>query len=116
MNFPFMEEAELCDTKIQDQTIVAVDLGINTTATVSVMLANGTILGRHFCKLSGRNRPFDAQHQPDQKGPADMGTGRHPTYGQKQKESTTTSLLRRRSCSSSIPLSYTMQTRSYLNT
>ena len=52
LDFPFMEEAELCDTKIQDQTIVAVDLGINTAATVSVMRANGTILGRHFCKLS----------------------------------------------------------------
>ena len=52
LDFPFMEEAELCDTKIQDQTIVAVDLGINTVATVSVMRANGTILGRHFCKLS----------------------------------------------------------------
>lgn len=52
LDFPFMEEAELCATKIQDQTIVAVDLGINTTATVSVMRANGTILGRHFCKLS----------------------------------------------------------------
>ena len=48
-----MEETELCDTKIQDQTIVAVDLGINTAATVSVMRANGTILGRDFCKLSG---------------------------------------------------------------
>ena len=52
LDFPFMEETELCDTKIQDQTIVAVDLGINTAATVSVMRANGTILGRHFCKLS----------------------------------------------------------------
>ena len=52
LDFPFIEEAELCDTKIQDQTIVAVDLGINTAATVSVICADGTILGRHFCKLS----------------------------------------------------------------
>ena len=32
--------------------ILAVDLGINTAATISVMRSDGTILGRHFCKLS----------------------------------------------------------------
>jgi IS605 OrfB family transposase len=52
LDFPFMEEVELCNTDIQEQTIVAVDLGINTAATVSVMRSDGTILGRHFCKLS----------------------------------------------------------------
>lgn len=52
LDFPFMEEVELCNTDIWNQTIVAVDLGINTAATVSVMRADGTILGRHFCKLS----------------------------------------------------------------
>ena len=34
-----------------DRTIVAVDLGINTAATVSIIQSDGTILGRHFCKL-----------------------------------------------------------------
>lgn len=52
LDFPFMEEVELCNTDIQEQTIVAVDFGINTAATVSVMRSDGTILGRHFCKLS----------------------------------------------------------------
>lgn len=52
LDFPFMEEVELCNTDIQEQTIVAVDLGINTAATASVMRSDGTILGRHFCKLS----------------------------------------------------------------
>lgn len=52
LDFPFMEEVELCNTDIQEQTIVPVDLGINTAATVSVMRSDGTILGRHFCKLS----------------------------------------------------------------
>ena len=52
LDFPFQEEVELYSTDILDQTIVAVDLGINTAATVSVMRADGTILGRHFCKLS----------------------------------------------------------------
>ena len=52
LDFPFEEEVTLCDTKVYDQTIVAVDLGINSAATVSVMRSDGTILGRHVCKLS----------------------------------------------------------------
>ena len=51
LDFPFEENVKLCDTVIYDQTIVAVDLGINTAATMSVMRSDGTILGRHFCKL-----------------------------------------------------------------
>lgn len=51
LDFPFEEEAKLCDTSVTDQTVVSVDLGINTAATVSVMCSDGTILGRHFCKL-----------------------------------------------------------------
>ncbi|MCR5747325.1 MAG: transposase [Lachnospiraceae bacterium] len=52
LDFPFEENVKLTDTSIYEQTIVAVDLGINTAATVSVMHSDGTILGRHFCKLS----------------------------------------------------------------
>lgn len=51
LDFPFKEKVTLCNTPACDQTIVAVDLGINTAATVSVMRSDGTILGRHFCKL-----------------------------------------------------------------
>ena len=51
LDFPFEERVKLTDTKIHEQTIVAVDLGINTAATVSVMRSDGTVLGRHFCKL-----------------------------------------------------------------
>lgn len=51
LDFPFEEKAALCDTSAEDRTIVAVDLGINTAATISVMRSDGTILGRHFCKL-----------------------------------------------------------------
>ena len=51
LEFPFEEEIKLNDTHIHDQRIVAVDLGINSTATVSVMKADGTVLGRHFLKL-----------------------------------------------------------------
>ena len=41
---------ELSDTPVQDQTIVSVDLGINTPATCCVMKADGTILARRFYK------------------------------------------------------------------
>ena len=51
LDFPFEEKVTLNDACIHDRTIVAVDLGISTAATVSVMRPDGTILGRHFCKL-----------------------------------------------------------------
>lgn len=52
LDFPFEEKVKLADTPVCEQTIVAVDLGINSAATISVMRSDGTILGRHFCKLS----------------------------------------------------------------
>lgn len=52
LDFSFEEKVKLVDTPVYEQTIVAVDLGINTAATISVMRSDGTILGRHFCKLS----------------------------------------------------------------
>lgn len=52
LDFPFKENVKLTNTPVHEQTIVAVDLGINTAATISVMQSDGTILGRHFCKLS----------------------------------------------------------------
>ena len=52
LDFPFEEKTTLCDTDITERMILAVDLGINTAATISVMRSDGTILGRHFCKLS----------------------------------------------------------------
>lgn len=51
LDFPFEEKVTLPDTDVFNQTILAVDLGLNSTATVSVMRADGTILGRHFCRL-----------------------------------------------------------------
>lgn len=52
LDFPFEEKVKLADIPVHEQTIVAVDLGINTAATISVMRSDGTILGRHFYKLS----------------------------------------------------------------
>lgn len=51
LDFPFEESTTLKEASIYDKTIVSVDLGINTAATISVMRSDGTILGRHFCKL-----------------------------------------------------------------
>ncbi len=51
LDFPFKEEIALNKTKIKEQTIVAVDLGLNHAATCCVMKADGTVLGRHFCDL-----------------------------------------------------------------
>ncbi|CVI65187.1 putative transposase [Clostridiales bacterium CHKCI001] len=51
LDFPFEEKVTLTNTDVSNQKIVAVDLGINTAATVSVMRSDGTILGRYFCKL-----------------------------------------------------------------
>ena len=50
LDFPFEESTTLKEVSIYDKTIVSVDLGINTAATISVMRSDGTILGRHFCK------------------------------------------------------------------
>ena len=51
LDFPFEERVTLPDADIFNQTIISVDLGINAAVTVSVMCADGTILGRHFCRL-----------------------------------------------------------------
>ena len=51
LDFTFKESVTLPEKEISDQTVIAVDLGINSSATASVMRADGTILGRHFLKL-----------------------------------------------------------------
>lgn len=59
LDFPFEEKVTLCDVDIREQTIVAVDLGINCAATVTAMKADGTILGRHFCHLTEETDRLD---------------------------------------------------------
>ena len=51
LDFPFRESVTLPEKEISDQTVIAVDLGINSSATVSVMRVDGTVLGRHFLRL-----------------------------------------------------------------
>lgn len=51
LDFSFKENIQLNDTKVRDQRIIAVDLGINNACTCSVMLADGTVVGRRFLSL-----------------------------------------------------------------
>lgn len=77
LDFPFEENVTLTDTDIFHQTVIAVDLGINTAATVCVMRSDGTILGRAFLKLPGEydslehcvNRIKKAQQHGSRKTP-----------------------------------------------
>lgn len=52
LRFAFEEKVELNKTKIEEQRILAVDLGINTDATCSVMGIDGTILAREFVNFA----------------------------------------------------------------
>lgn len=51
LDFPFQETVKLPQKKILEQTILAVDLGINTPCVCSVMKADGTVTDRAFLKL-----------------------------------------------------------------
>lgn len=59
LDFPFEEKVELAATDVSERTILAVDLGVNNVATVSVMRSDGTVLGRHFLKLSKEQDSLD---------------------------------------------------------
>ncbi len=51
LDFAFENEVSLCATPISEQTILAVDLGINSSCACSVMKSDGTVLGRKFLHL-----------------------------------------------------------------
>lgn len=51
LDFPVEEKVVLTDLEVKDQTIVAVDLGINNACTLSVMRSDGTVVGREFLSL-----------------------------------------------------------------
>ena len=52
LRFAFEENVQLNKTKLEDQHILAVDLGINTDATCSVMTMKGAILARKFVNFA----------------------------------------------------------------
>lgn len=52
LKFAFEEDVKLNNTPIEQQIILAIDLGINTDATCSVMKSDGTILARKFINFA----------------------------------------------------------------
>ena len=48
LDFSFEEKVSLSSVSLEEQKIVAVDLGIHNACTCSVMRADGTVLGRRF--------------------------------------------------------------------
>ena len=52
LRFAFEEQVELNKTPLEEQRILAVDLGINTDATCSVMTMEGAILAREFINFA----------------------------------------------------------------
>lgn len=57
LRFCFSKEVPLNKTPLKEQTILAVDLGINTDATCSIMKCDGTVLARRFI-----NFPSEKDH------------------------------------------------------
>ena len=51
LDFAFEQNVKLVNTPIRDQAILSVDLGINSSATCTVMRSDGTVLGRRFLHL-----------------------------------------------------------------
>ena len=51
LDFPFKQTVKLVDTPIREQTILAVDLGLNSSATCSIMRSDGMVLGKKFLHL-----------------------------------------------------------------
>ena len=55
LDFVFEENVKLPEVRASARRVLAVDLGINSACTCSVMEADGTVTGRRFLKLPGEN-------------------------------------------------------------
>jgi len=55
LDFPVTEVVTLTDVPAEEQTIAAVDLGINNACTLCIMRSDGTVLGREFLSLPREN-------------------------------------------------------------
>lgn len=51
LSFSFEEKACLLDIPLEEQTVLAVDLGVNSACVCTAMRSDGTILGRRFLHL-----------------------------------------------------------------
>lgn len=58
LQFSYEKKVELNHTKLQDQVVVGVDLGLNTSAVCSAVKADGTVIGRKFI-----NQPIEKDRQ-----------------------------------------------------
>ena len=58
LQFAYEEDIKLSKTKLKDQKVLAVDLGVNYSAVCSVINYNGTVLGRKFI-----NQPREKDRQ-----------------------------------------------------
>lgn len=58
LQFSYESKVNLNKTKIENQTIVAVDLGLNHSAVCCAIKSNGTVIGRKFI-----NQPIEKDHQ-----------------------------------------------------
>ena len=59
LDFSFEEKTKLHDIPVEDQLVLAVDLGINNACTCSVLAADGTVAGREFLSLPAENDCLD---------------------------------------------------------
>ena len=55
LDFPVTETVALKETPVENQVIVAADLGISNACTCSVMTSDGAVLGREFLSLPREN-------------------------------------------------------------
>ena len=51
LDFVFEEKVELTELPVTERTVLAVDLGINSSCVCSAMRSDGTVIGRAFLKL-----------------------------------------------------------------
>jgi len=51
LDFAYEEDVLLADKPVKEQTVLAVDLGINSACTLTAMRSDGTVVGRKFLRL-----------------------------------------------------------------
>ena len=77
LDFAFEETCGLNDTPVQDQTILAVDLGLNQACVCSAMRPDGTVTGRYFLSLPVEKDRLDTAVNRIKKA-QQKGAGRTP--------------------------------------
>lgn len=84
LDFVFEESCTLNDTSLQDQTVIAVDLGINQACVCSAMRSDGTVTGRYFLSLPVEKDRLDRAVNRIKKA-QQKGAGRTPRLWSRAK-------------------------------